>query len=305
MGEWLGRVASDGSLAPGFVSVMVAEHEEAILPRLEAISARLGYVGHTIRSTEDRPRRFHRLTVSSRGVVAQLQELGIKVRIPDCAWRDSCILASYLRGMFDGDGTVHPDGALLVFGRGDTHLKWAREVQEALLLFGIRSRVGMNQGSIHVRVMKKDMPIFCEKIGFMNPVKQQKASQIRGFYDKRVSSIYGMAMRVKSIEFTDEWVDMYDVVNSETGRFMANGMVVHNSNADMTKLALIGIRAALKDWDARTVNTVHDEIVVEARTDQAEEVKHIVEHEMVRAGEMILKTVPIVADASVADYWSK
>lgn len=80
---------------------------------------------------------------------------------------------------------------------------------------------------------------------------------------------------------------------------------IQGSNADMTKLALIYLRNALKGWDARTVNTVHDEIVVEVRADQAEEVKHIVEACMVRAGEDILKEVPIVAEASLADYWSK
>jgi DNA polymerase I-like protein with 3'-5' exonuclease and polymerase domains len=80
---------------------------------------------------------------------------------------------------------------------------------------------------------------------------------------------------------------------------------IQGSNADMTKLALINLRAALQGWDARTVNTVHDEIVVEARVDQAEEVKHIVEGAMIGAGQAILKDVPIVADASLADYWSK
>ena len=80
---------------------------------------------------------------------------------------------------------------------------------------------------------------------------------------------------------------------------------IQGSNADMTKLALIYLRNTLKGRDARTVNTVHDEIVVEAREDQAEEVKHLVEEAMVKAGEMILKEVPIVAEAAVADYWSK
>jgi DNA polymerase-1 len=80
---------------------------------------------------------------------------------------------------------------------------------------------------------------------------------------------------------------------------------IQGSNADMTKLALIFLRSALKGWDARTVNTVHDEIVVEARQDQAEDVKHLVEDAMVRAGKEILKEVPIVAEAVVADYWSK
>ena len=80
---------------------------------------------------------------------------------------------------------------------------------------------------------------------------------------------------------------------------------IQGANADMTKLALIGLHEALQDYDARVVNTVHDEIVVEARADQAEAVCEIVEHEMVKAGEQIITLVPIVADAKIADYWSK
>jgi hypothetical protein len=237
-----------------------------------------------------------------------MRAAGIKERIPAFVWRDSSLLAGYLRGLFDGDGTVHPDGAILVFGQGDRHIEWARQVQEALLLFGIRSRINRytdRHNRINLRVLKRDMPLFCDRIGFINPVKQQKALQIKSHRWERISPQYGMAMLVDTIEVTDEYVDMYDVVNSESHRFMANGMVVHNCNADMTKLALINLRAALKGWDARTVNTVHDEIVVEVREDQAEEVKHIVEREMVAAGEAILKEVPIVAEAALADYWSK
>ncbi len=98
----------------------------------------------------------------------------------------------------------------------------------------------------------------------------------------------------------DEWRKQIGAIERQ-----GKNSPIQGSNADMTKLALIYIRAALKDWDARTVNTVHDEIVVEVRTDQAEEVKQIVEYEMVRAGEAILKEVPIVAEAALADYWSK
>jgi hypothetical protein len=220
----------------------------------------------------------------------------IEERVPEFAWRDSNLLAAYLGGLFDADGTVSADGALLTFGQSSTHLRWAREVQEGLLLLGIRSRINAQSNThpeITLHVPERYMPIFSERVGFIDLGRQ------------RVRPQYAIADRVEAVEFTDEYVEMYDVVNSETGRFMANGMIVHNSNADMTKLALIYIRSALKDWEARTVNTVHDEIVVEVRNDQAEEVKQIVEHEMVRAGEMILKSVPVVADASLADYWSK
>lgn len=302
MGEWLGRLASDGTVTSSTAALMVAEHEEVLLPRLQAISAELGYVGHTIRSTESRPRRFHKLTVSSRGLAQQLRELGVKGRVPDCAWQDSRVLAGYLRGLFDGDGTVNRDGAFLVFGQRDKHLAWAREIQQALLLFGVRSRINLCADRINVRVVKKDMPLFCRNIGFMNPAKQAKAEEVAASPRNKT---YGRGVRVKWVEFTDEWIDMYDVVNSETSQFMANGLVVHNCNADMTKLALIYLRSALRDWDARTVNTVHDEIVVEARADVADEVQHIVEDCMVRAGQYILKVVPIVAEAALADYWSK
>jgi DNA polymerase-1 len=85
----------------------------------------------------------------------------------------------------------------------------------------------------------------------------------------------------------------------------AKNSPIQGGNADMTKIALVYIRDALRDYDARTVNTVHDEIVVEVRADQAEEVKHIVEAQMVRAGQQILRNVPVVADAGIGDYWKK
>jgi DNA polymerase-1 len=80
---------------------------------------------------------------------------------------------------------------------------------------------------------------------------------------------------------------------------------IQGANADMTKLALIGLHEALQGYDARVVNTVHDEIVVEAKEDQAEAVCTIVEHEMVKAGQQLLTLVPVVADAKIADFWSK
>jgi DNA polymerase family A/LAGLIDADG-like domain len=274
-----------------------------LLPQLQASCAELGHVGHWIRATELRPKRFHKLTVSSRGLVGQLRDLGVKSRVPDNAWHDSEVLAGYLRGMFDGDGTVATDGAILVFGQGLAHLDWAREVQQALLLFGVRSRIRSYVGDrTVVQVLKKDMPIFAARVGFMNPLKQEKAANVTGSMREKT---YGRGVRVRHVETTDTWVEMYDVVNSTTGRFMANGLIVHNSNADMTKLALVGLHEALQGYDARVVNTVHDEIVVEAREEQAEAVCKIVEHEMVKAGAKIITLVPVVADAKIADYWSK
>jgi DNA polymerase family A/LAGLIDADG-like domain len=305
LGEWLGRLASDGSISTdnGAIRFFIAEHEEAIIPQLVEVATQFGHIGQDTRVNEKQPQKFQRFTVSSRGLTDQLMAIGVKQRVPDIAWQNSSILKGYLRGMFDGEGTVHPDGAILCFGEGKKPLKWAQEVQAALLLFGIRSRINAYPYRINLRVFKTDMPLFCEKIGFMNPDKQAKARTI--LPARSTSVIYGKAAKIKSVEFTDGYVDMYDVVNSQSGRFMANGLVVHNCNADMTKIALVFLREKLRHYDARLVNTVHDEIVVEVREDQAEEVCKLVEEEMVLAGKEILKNVPILAEAKIGDYWSK
>jgi DNA polymerase I-like protein with 3'-5' exonuclease and polymerase domains len=85
----------------------------------------------------------------------------------------------------------------------------------------------------------------------------------------------------------------------------AKNSPIQGGNADMTKIALVYLREALQGLDARVVNTVHDEIVVEAAEGIAEQVKHIVEFQMIRAGQEILRHVPVVADAAIGDYWKK
>src|SRR5207248_9351384 len=48
LGVWLGRVASDGSVSGGSVSLLVAEHEKEILSYLCQLSASFGHVQQTV-----------------------------------------------------------------------------------------------------------------------------------------------------------------------------------------------------------------------------------------------------------------
>jgi DNA polymerase-1 len=110
---------------------------------------------------------------------------------------------------------------------------------------------------------------------------------------------------VKSVEVTDEWVEMYDVVDSDTERFMANGLVTHNSSADIIKRALRLLHDRLKGTEARVVNVVHDEVVVECPEEGAAEFARVVEEAMCAAGEEYVKAVPVKVESAVTDEWVK
>ena len=80
---------------------------------------------------------------------------------------------------------------------------------------------------------------------------------------------------------------------------------IQGTSADMIKLALIYVRDRIRreGLDATPIHTVHDEIVVEAREDQAKRTVKILGEEMKRAGERFLKEVPVKVDAVVSDVW--
>jgi DNA polymerase I-like protein with 3'-5' exonuclease and polymerase domains len=80
---------------------------------------------------------------------------------------------------------------------------------------------------------------------------------------------------------------------------------IQGTSADILKRALRLLRDELRGTNAQIVNIIHDEIVVEADADEAEEVAHKVESAMCAAGEEYVKTVPVKVETEIADEWVK
>mgnify|MGYP001441100399 CR=1 FL=1 len=80
---------------------------------------------------------------------------------------------------------------------------------------------------------------------------------------------------------------------------------IQGTSADIAKLALIFIHSELRDLDARLINCIHDEFVVECAEEQAEEAASRVRSAMVRAGERLLKRVPVEVEVAVSREWRK
>ncbi|HJS24233.1 MAG TPA: DNA polymerase [Pyrinomonadaceae bacterium] len=80
---------------------------------------------------------------------------------------------------------------------------------------------------------------------------------------------------------------------------------IQGTSADILKRALRLLKDELSETSARIVNIIHDEIVVEADANEAEDVAAKVERVMCAAGEEYLKTVPVKVETEIADEWVK
>jgi DNA polymerase-1 len=86
------------------------------------------------------------------------------------------------------------------------------------------------------------------------------------------------------------------------GERVAQNAPIQGSAADLIKIAMIRIAAALRDrrFDTRMLLQVHDELVFEVPTPEADEVTALVKAEMEGAAEL---SVPLVVETGIGDNW--
>ena len=124
------------------------------------------------------------------------------------------------------------------------------------------------------------------------------------------------AVRAKSVRTIGGRRRMFSLperAHPEYGRLIsaierqAKNMPIQGTSADITKYALAFIYREFlnRGLDAYLIHTVHDEIVAEARADIVEEAAKLIEEQMIKAGEKLLKRVPVKVDINISDCWEK
>ena len=85
----------------------------------------------------------------------------------------------------------------------------------------------------------------------------------------------------------------------------AKNMPFQGCGASVTKLSLIYLRRAIKskNLDAKILITVHDEVLIEVRDDQAEICAELVKEKMEKAFNYFAPSVPMVVSPQIAKYW--
>lgn len=81
-----------------------------------------------------------------------------------------------------------------------------------------------------------------------------------------------MAVAVSSVEITDEYIDMYDVCNTDDGYYVADGVITHNTAADIFKISVARNFMYIRESDLLgkllIINMIHDEQLFEVDVQQ-------------------------------------
>jgi len=142
---------------------------------------------------------------------------------------------------------------------------------------------------------------FKQYIGFK---AKSKADKLNAAPTQLIHKCQGMVETVKAVTVTNKRIDMYDVVDSDSHMFMCDGLVVHNTAAEITNASAVQIYIAFEKLglDAKLALTVHDELCYEVRKDQALQAAKIIHDAMRSMAENVLQ-LPVLVEQYVNDRW--
>lgn len=309
-GVVLGRLASDGSILlrdEGASSILqyVAEHESDVGEALYNMMKPLGCSETGMRERKDRNQKMNRIQVYSKSLTSEIASLDVKHRIPDEVFGDTEMLRGFLKGLFDGDGGISGKTICLVFGKQYNFEAMCGDVQKALLFFGIRSRYAEYKDRYTVTISTYDNQRFLDIIGFISNKKNEDGRKLGNA--KRDEHIFGKVVTVKSVEITDEYIDMYDVCNTDGGYYVADGVITHNTAADIFKIAVARTFLYIRNNNLfekfYITNMVHDEQLTEIDVRKLN--PKVALKGLVEAMELKLDGFPpLFVGAGVGDAWA-
>ncbi len=227
--EFLGYLIGDGNIHPtkhaiGFTSGdrEAAERYAALVTGLFAIEPKLFWDARTITGKGGR----WRVVFYSANVLDLLASLGIDLaakardkQVPDCILQSpKAVISAFLRAYFDCDGCASLTAGVIL---STFSAKIAETLQILLLNYGILSR----KHGPNIHICGRSAEIFESEIGFGLVRKQEK---LRGYLAAH--------QWFKAEDPTDEVVsiehgvgDVYDITVDRVHRYVANGMLHHNS----------------------------------------------------------------------------
>ena len=247
---------------------------------------------------------------------------------------DFCQDPVLLDFIFNGDGDSHGLIATLISEKLlGSHIKCTKQNNPMVTSYGKRLRdigkmigLGLDYGKTAFTLkddLKCSVEAAQELLDFLKsrtPLKEEYFKKCRAFTkhhgyiisDNTLNCITHFAQYKRYIELKNtknrtkqEHSEFYKIEGA-LERFSQNNRI-QNTGALMSKTAhiLINNEFEKRNWQnkAKVVNMVHDECLVEADEDIAEEVSKIMSEMMVKAGTYYCKTVPMKAEPVISNCW--
>jgi len=259
--EFLGYLIGDGNIHVTKNAIGYTTGERELADRYASLILKLFAIEATPywhdRSANGKGGRW-RVVFYSANVLDLLQSLGIdlrakarKKRIPDCILRSpKSVVSAFLRAYFDCDGCASvKQGVILSTFSNDI----AETLQVLLLNYGILSR----RRGVNVWISSTSAQVFAKEIGFGLARKRANLSQYlvnhRWFLkedptDEVVSIEHGIA-------------DVYDITVDRTHRYIANGMLHHNSLWHSRIMRKMGDTGVISDSETVEFAQLHSSVL--------------------------------------------
>lgn len=159
------------------------------------------------------------------------------------------------------------------------------------LVYGLSAYGLSNQLGIPAGEAKQIMESYFERFGGVKRYLDEVVEQARR--DGYTSTVFGRRRYLPELNSDNR-------IARENAERAALNAPIQGSAADIIKVAMVRVDAALAGYDSRVLLQVHDELVVEVAPGELEDVREIVEREMDGAIELL---VPLEVSAGVGTNW--
>jgi len=286
----IGYVLGDGWIRDTSVEFLVAEPEKDILPHLMQLCKSLFEIEPKVKGRLPAERNVKMYTVSlySKDIAHNLCFLREK-RVPDLIFKSgNAVVASFLKWLFEADGTA------LNMGRGKRmvglrakDIELLRDVQMLLLRFSIHSRITFAGGNGYYLMIRRgnDIIKFARSIGFASKKKTTILKKLAADA-KRFARVKGQRFeKIKKIIHHPPQ-DVFDIEVPKCHRFIANGLISHNTGKSMLAQAMAELLPVEKLQDILILPNIADKNNPKVLVTPAGEGKKILENEKKKSLEL-------------------
>ncbi|GAC1503619.1 MAG: hypothetical protein NVS2B12_15010 [Ktedonobacteraceae bacterium] len=266
--EFLGYLVGDGNihvskhaLAIGFASgdIECRDRHAQLVTELFAIEPAVFWDDETASGQGGR----WRVVFYSANVLDLLQSLNIDLyakapqkRIPAAVLQSpKAVVSAFLRAYFDCDGCASLKEGVILSTFSD---EIAQTLQVLLLNYGILSR----RYGVNIRVKGASAKVFAQEIGFGLTRKRTKLAQ----YVKNHLWFVREDTRDEVVSVEPSVADVYDITVEDSHRYVANGMLHHNSIWHSRIMREMGDKGLISDSDTVEFAQLHSSVLTPSRT---------------------------------------